>query len=168
MCRDRDDSKMPSRPEVPTVYWQAIVTHNVVVLQMEGMSHLCESTVPGSIARRDNVLASKCECPPFRYPPFPCARILVTLSRVRRRLLSCSRALLLHISHRAGTARQQFGLVLRPGVHRSTSVLQARVRGTGSCLSCDVSQSRWTRTDSVVHIQFLQNLGSMFQCCTSS
>ena len=34
------------------------------------MSHLCDSTVAGPTARRDNVLASKCEYPPFRYPPF--------------------------------------------------------------------------------------------------
>ena len=37
------------------------------------MSHLCDSTVAGPTARRDNVLASKCEYPPFRYPPFKCA-----------------------------------------------------------------------------------------------
>ena len=39
----------------------------------ERMSHLCDSTVAGLTARRDNVLASKCEYPPFRYPPFKCA-----------------------------------------------------------------------------------------------
>ena len=39
----------------------------------EKMSHLCDSTVAGLTARRDNVLASKCEYPPFRYPPFKCA-----------------------------------------------------------------------------------------------
>ena len=32
------------------------------------MSHLCDSTVAGPTARRDQVLASKCEYPPFRYP----------------------------------------------------------------------------------------------------
>ena len=32
------------------------------------MSHLCDSTVASPTARRDNVLASKCEYPPFRYP----------------------------------------------------------------------------------------------------
>ena len=37
------------------------------------MSHLCDSTVAGLTARRDNVLASKCEYPPFSYPPFTCA-----------------------------------------------------------------------------------------------
>ena len=37
------------------------------------MSHLCDSTVASPTARRDNVLASKCEYPPFRYPPFKCA-----------------------------------------------------------------------------------------------
>ena len=37
------------------------------------MSHLCDSTVAGLTARRNNVLASKCEYPPFRYPPFKCA-----------------------------------------------------------------------------------------------
>ena len=36
----------------------------------ERMSHLCDSTVASPTARRDNVLASKCEYPPFRYPPF--------------------------------------------------------------------------------------------------
>ena len=36
----------------------------------EGMSHLCDSTVAGPSARRDNVLASKYEYPPFRYPTF--------------------------------------------------------------------------------------------------
>ena len=39
----------------------------------ETMSHLCDSTVAGPTARRDNALASKCEYPPFRYPPFKCA-----------------------------------------------------------------------------------------------
>ena len=39
----------------------------------ERMSHLCDSTVAGPTARRDNALASKCEYPPFRYPPFTCA-----------------------------------------------------------------------------------------------
>ena len=34
----------------------------------ERMSHLCDSTVAGPTARRDNVLASKCEYPAFRYP----------------------------------------------------------------------------------------------------
>ena len=36
----------------------------------EMMSHLCDSTVAGPTARRDNVVASKCEYPPFRYPAF--------------------------------------------------------------------------------------------------
>ena len=41
-----------------------------------GMSRLiCDSTVAGRTVagpapRRDTALASKCECPPFRYPPF--------------------------------------------------------------------------------------------------
>ena len=39
----------------------------------ERLSHLRDSTVAGPTARRDNVLASKCEYPPFRYPPFKCA-----------------------------------------------------------------------------------------------
>ena len=39
----------------------------------EGMSHLCDSTVASPTARRNNVLASKYEYPPFRYPPFKCA-----------------------------------------------------------------------------------------------
>ena len=39
----------------------------------ERMSHLRDSTVAGPTARRDNALASKCEYPPFRYPPFKCA-----------------------------------------------------------------------------------------------
>ena len=34
------------------------------------MLHLCDSTVAGPAAQRDNVLASKCEYPPFHYPPF--------------------------------------------------------------------------------------------------
>ena len=44
-------------------------------LKKERMSHLCDSTVSGPTARRDNILASKCEYPPFRYPPFQCARV---------------------------------------------------------------------------------------------
>ena len=40
----------------------------------KGLSHLCDNAVAGPTARRDNVLASKCEYPPFRYPPFKCAR----------------------------------------------------------------------------------------------
>ena len=36
----------------------------------EGMSHLRDGTVAGPAAQRVNVLASKCEYPPFRYPPF--------------------------------------------------------------------------------------------------
>ena len=51
----------------------------------ERMSHLCDSTVAGPTARRYNVLASKCEYPPFRYPPFKCARkfcdVIFTLRR---------------------------------------------------------------------------------------
>ena len=35
---------------------------------------MCDSTVAGPAARRDKVLASNCEYPPFRYPPFKCAR----------------------------------------------------------------------------------------------
>ena len=35
------------------------------------MSHLCDSTVAGPTARRDNVLASKCKYSPFHYPPPP-------------------------------------------------------------------------------------------------
>ena len=42
----------------------------------ERMLHLCDSTVVGPTAQRGNVLASKCEYPPFRYPPFKCARSL--------------------------------------------------------------------------------------------
>ena len=38
-----------------------------------GMSLLCDSTVAGPTGWRDNVLASKCENPPFRYPPAKCA-----------------------------------------------------------------------------------------------
>ena len=36
----------------------------------ERIPHFCDSTVASPTARRDNVLASKCEYPPFRYPPF--------------------------------------------------------------------------------------------------
>ena len=39
----------------------------------ERMSDLCDSTVAGPAAQRDNALASKCEYPPFRYPRFTCA-----------------------------------------------------------------------------------------------
>ena len=35
----------------------------------EGMSHLCDTTVAGPATRRDNVLASKSEYPPFRHQP---------------------------------------------------------------------------------------------------
>ena len=50
----------------------------------ERMSHLCGSTVAGPTARRDNVLASKCEYPPFRYPPFKCTLSLGLRERVLR------------------------------------------------------------------------------------
>ena len=40
----------------------------------ERMLHLCDSTVASLTARTDNVVASKCEYPPFRYVPFNCAR----------------------------------------------------------------------------------------------
>ena len=40
----------------------------------ERMLHLCDSTVAGPTARRDSVLASKCEYPPFRYTHFKFAR----------------------------------------------------------------------------------------------
>ena len=41
----------------------------------ERMSHLCDSTVAGLTARRDKLLASKCEYPPFRHLPLiKCAR----------------------------------------------------------------------------------------------
>ena len=33
-----------------------------------GMSHLCDSMVAGPDVHRDNVLASRCKYPPFRYP----------------------------------------------------------------------------------------------------
>ena len=60
---------MSPRREVPTVYWQAIVAHNLVVrIKKERMSHLCDSTVAGPTARRDNVLTSKCEYPPSITP----------------------------------------------------------------------------------------------------
>ena len=60
---------MSSQREVPTLYWQAIVAHYLVVLQQGGMSHLFDSIVAGPTARRANVLASKCEYTPFRYTP---------------------------------------------------------------------------------------------------
>ena len=47
------------------------------------MSHLCDSTVAGPTAQRDNVLASKCEYPPFRYPPFKCA-LYYSLNKTER------------------------------------------------------------------------------------
>ena len=43
-------------------------------LTRRGMQHLCDSTVAGPGVRRDNVLASKYEEPPFRNPPFKRAR----------------------------------------------------------------------------------------------
>ena len=36
-----------------------------------GMLHLCASTVAGLAMRRDSVLASRYEYPPFRYPCKP-------------------------------------------------------------------------------------------------
>ena len=56
MRGDRDRSTMSLRREVPTLYWQAIVARNVVVLQQGG-----DVAVVGR------------EYPPFRYPPFKCA-----------------------------------------------------------------------------------------------
>ena len=50
----------------------------------ESMSHLCDSTVAGPTARRDNGLASKCEYPPFLYPPSEGAR------HKRKQKLRCS------------------------------------------------------------------------------
>ena len=52
---------MSLRREVPTVHWLAIVAHNLVVFNKERMSHLCDRTVAGPTARRNNVLASNCE-----------------------------------------------------------------------------------------------------------
>ena len=48
--------------DCPRTFWSSF--------NKERMSHLCDSTVAGPTARRDNVLASKCEYPRFRYPPF--------------------------------------------------------------------------------------------------
>ena len=36
---------------------------------------VCDNTVAGPAARRDNVLAGKCEYPPFRYPLLNSLRI---------------------------------------------------------------------------------------------
>ena len=67
---------MSPRREVPTVYWQAIVAHNLVVLQQgEDVAFVWQYGCR-SDRGKDNVLASKCEYPPFRYPPFKCALIL--------------------------------------------------------------------------------------------
>ena len=61
---------MSLRRKVPTEYWQAIVAHNLVVLQQGGdVIFLCDNLVAGLTARRDNVLASRCEHSPFHYPP---------------------------------------------------------------------------------------------------
>ena len=56
---------MSPRREVPTVHWQAIVAHNLVVLQqgedvafVRQYSCWSDSTVAGLTARRDNVLSS--------------------------------------------------------------------------------------------------------------
>ena len=61
---------MSPQREVPTVHWQAIVAHYLVVLREGEDVALCDSTVAGPTPRRDNVLASKCEYTPFRHPPF--------------------------------------------------------------------------------------------------
>ena len=63
------------------MYWQAVVVHNLVVLQQGedvAFVYLCDSshsTVAGPTALRDNVLAIKCEYPLFRHPAFKCARL---------------------------------------------------------------------------------------------
>ena len=44
------------------------------------MLHLCDSTVAGSATRRDNVVASKCEYPLFRYAPFEPARYFLVVT----------------------------------------------------------------------------------------
>ena len=41
MCGDRDDSTMPPRRDAPTLDWQAIVTHNLVVLQQGMGCRIC-------------------------------------------------------------------------------------------------------------------------------
>ena len=40
------------------------------LINREGMSHLCDSTVAGQAVRRENALESQGEYPPFCYPPF--------------------------------------------------------------------------------------------------
>ena len=62
------------RRDTPTLYWQAIVAQVGRPSTRYGMSHLCDSTVASPAMRRDNVLASKCEYPPFLYPPFLCKK----------------------------------------------------------------------------------------------
>ena len=53
------------------MYWQAVFAHNLVVLQQgEDVAFVVTVlSVACPTARRDNVLASKCKYPPFRYPP---------------------------------------------------------------------------------------------------
>ena len=48
-----DDRPMSQQPQVQ--FGRA--------LRRSGMSHLCDSTVPGLAAQRDSVLASKCKYP---------------------------------------------------------------------------------------------------------
>ena len=60
-CRRDATCRQCTGKRLSRTFWSA--------LHKERMSHLCDSTVAGPTARRDNVLASKCEYPPFRYPP---------------------------------------------------------------------------------------------------
>ena len=64
---------MSPRHEVPTMYWQAIVARNLVVLQQGG-------DVAFVWQYRANALASKCEYPTFRYPPFKCPLFWLALT----------------------------------------------------------------------------------------
>ena len=66
------ETSLGTRPKAPTIYWQAIVARNLIVLQQErDIALVCVSVVASPAARRDNTLASK-----TRYPPFKPARTL--------------------------------------------------------------------------------------------
>ena len=71
MRGDRDDRTMMHKLSVPTLYWQAILGCNFGHASTQWMCvSVCDSAVACQALRRDNVLAKRCDCPPFRSPPF--------------------------------------------------------------------------------------------------
>ena len=56
---------MTVRCYAPTRYWQGIVACNLVVPHQGLGCRICVYTVAGPAVRRDNVLESRCEYPPF-------------------------------------------------------------------------------------------------------